>query len=409
MDPKKRLDLVLFGATGFTGRLVAEYLARHHGGAFRWAIAGRNSDKLEAVKRELVKIDPRLAPLEILLADSSDDAALESLAHQTRVVCTTVGPYAKYGLPLVSACANAGTSYCDLTGETTFVRQSIDRNHDKARANAARIVHCAGFDSIPSDLGVWILNEHFRRLGESMVSAAMFCGPTKGGFSGGTVASVMELLDAVSRDREARRLVADPYALNPDRSRDRGSDGPDLRSVRFDARIKSWTGPFLMAAINTRVVRRTNALLDYPYGKAFRYSEVARFGKGAAGFGRAVATTAAMGALMGAASVRPGRRLLDRMLPSAGEGPSQAERDHGFFKIRIVGMSETGRRVDAFVEGTSDPGYGETAKMLGETAACLALDAERLPERYGVLTPAAAFGDRLVERLRNAGMTFDTR
>jgi short subunit dehydrogenase-like uncharacterized protein len=401
-------DVVLFGATGFTGKLVAEYLAQHHTGTLRWAIAGRNAEKLGQVKSELVRIAPALSELGVLVADSADDAKLAEIAKSTRVVCTTVGPYMKYGMPLTRACAEHGTSYCDLTGETPFVRRSIDENHARAQESGARIVHCSGFDSIPSDLGVLLLHDAFRARGKELARASFFCGPMKGGFSGGTVASMMDLLDAASSDRELRSLIGDPYALLPDRTNGRGPDGSDQRDVRYDALVDQWTGPFVMAAINTRVVRRSNALQDFAYGKDFAYREAMSFGRGPAGFARAAGVTAALGGFVGIASFAQGRQLLARMLPAPGQGPSKAARDAGFFKVRIVGEGG-GLRVDARVEGTSDPGYGETAKMLGEAAVCLARDADALPRRYGVLTPAAGMGVHLIERLRAAGMTFETR
>ena len=403
---ERPLDVVLFGATGFTGRLVADYLAAQHARDVKWAIAGRSADKLAKVKSELAKIDGALSELPVLVGDSADKNAMAEIAKKTRVVCTTVGPYAKYGGPLAAACAENGTSYCDLTGEVPFIRKSIDQNHARAQETRARIVHCAGFDSIPSDLGVWILHEHFQKLGKKLASASFFCGPMKGGFSGGTVASMMEILDAAGKDADLRKLVGDPYALLPDREKDRGPDGQDQRDVRFDERIGQWTGPFVMAAVNTRIVRRTNALLDFAYGKGFQYSEAMSFGPGPQGFVRAAGITGGLALFVGVASFEKGRVLLGPLLPAPGEGPSKENRDAGFFKVRIVGEGE-GARVDAFVAGTSDPGYGETAKMLGESAICLAKD--ELPERFGVLTPASAMGTALVNRLRGAGMTFETK
>jgi short subunit dehydrogenase-like uncharacterized protein len=401
-------DIVLYGATSFTGRLVADYLARNQPPALRWAIAGRSQARLADLKSELLRTAPALSALDVLVADSGDAPALGDIARRTRVVCTTVGPYLRHGLPLARACAENGTSYCDLAGEVPFIRRSIDENQARAQATGARIVHSAGFDSIPSDLGVLLLHEAFRARGKALASAALFCGPMKGGPSGGTIASMLELLDAASRDRDLRRLAGDPYALLPDRGRDRGPDGPDQRSVRYEPRIGQWTGPFVMAAINTRIVRRSNALLDFAYGRGFAYSEAMSFGRGPRGLARAVSVTAALGGLLGVGSLAAGRKLLARLLPAPGQGPSQAARDAGFFKVRIVGEGD-GLRLDARVEGTSDPGYGETSKMLGEAAMCLALDADALPRRYGVLTPASAMGTRLVERLRAAGMTFETR
>jgi short subunit dehydrogenase-like uncharacterized protein len=398
-------DVVLFGATGFTGKLVAEYLA----GAkrpIRWAIAGRNRGKLEAVRRDLAAIDPKLADLPIEIADGLDRASLDALVPKARVVCTTVGPYAKYGEGLVAACASHGAHYCDLTGEVQFIRRSIDANHEVARRTRARIVHCCGFDSIPSDLGVHMLWDCANRRGQKLAWAKGFAGESKGGFSGGTIASMMNIMEEATRDRAVRRILGNPYALDPDPSRG-GPPAPDQRGVRFDRDLGRWTAPFVMAAINTRVVRRSNALLDHAYGPSFRYDEAMSFMPGPKGLAMATAVTAGLAGFVSFASVGPLRRWMEkRVLPKPGEGPSKAERDRGYFVFRHIAQTEDGARLEGRVEGRSDPGYGETAKMLGESALCLAEDEAALPERFGVLTPAASMGMHLVERLRRAGMTF---
>jgi len=398
----RKLDVVLFGATGFTGRLVADYLAQT-APTLRWAIAGRNRDKLAQVKSELAGRHPGV---EILVADAADAAALSSVAKDTRVVCTTVGPYSIHGRALAAACAEQGTDYCDLAGEVSFIRDSIDKNHARAEQTRARIVHCCGFDSIPSDLGVHLLGEHFKKQGQQLKIASFFVGPMKGGISGGTIASMLAMLEEAGRDPRQRRLMGDPYALIPDRDKDRGPDRGDQMAPKFEPLIGAWTGPFVMAAINTRVVRRTNAITGYPYGKDFRYREAMVFGKGAKGAAAAAAFSAGVAAFVTAGSTGPGRSILKPLLPAPGQGPGKAQRDAGFFRVRIVGESEGGGRAVARVEGKSDPGYGETAKMLGESALCLALDRDRLEPRHGVLTPASAMGNRLIERLRAAGMTF---
>jgi short subunit dehydrogenase-like uncharacterized protein len=400
-------DVVLFGATGFTGKLVAAYLAKA-APRLRWALAGRRREKLEAVRRELSAIDPALASLELLLADAADQAALAAVAAKSTVVCTTVGPYLQHGHALAAACAASGTHYCDLTGESPFVRASIDRNHELARQTGARIVHCCGFDSIPSDLGTQMLAEAYKERGRQIGAASLFVGPMRGGFSGGTVASLLTIFERASQDRAVLRVAGDPYGLMPDRKADRGPDKSDQAGVRFEPRLGEWTGPFVMAAINTRIVRRSNALLGFAYGRQFRYSEVMSLGKGARGLLRSAALTAAMGGLVGAAALAPGRKLLKRVLPAPGEGPDQAARERGFFRIRILGEADgaPALRLLARVEGKSDPGYGETAKMLGEAALCLALDGSKLPGTGGVLTPASAMGPVLTARLRAAGMVF---
>lgn len=395
-------DLVLFGATGFTGKLVAEYLAKHAKGLV-WAVAGRNEAKLREVMRGLGAAGEKLG---LFLADSSDDEALAKIARAAKVVVTTVGPYAKFGLPLAEACAKNGTHYVDITGEVPFVRASIDRNHDVARETGARIVHCCGFDSIPSDLGVLTLAERARETGDSLRATRFVLLRAKGGFSGGTAASMLNLMEEAERDASLRRLLWNPYSLTPDPASEIRIDGPDRPSVKKHDREGVWTGPFVMAAVNTRIVRRSNALLGHAYGAGFSYDESMSFGKGPAGLARAAAFTAGIGGALLLASKKPTRGLLARLLPSAGEGPSKAERDAGYFRIAIHAETSRGRRLRASVEGTSDPGYGETAKMLSESALALA-HGDFASAEGGVLTPAVALGMPLVARLRAAGMTFD--
>ncbi|MCB9622135.1 MAG: saccharopine dehydrogenase NADP-binding domain-containing protein [Polyangiales bacterium] len=404
-DRSRRYDVVLFGATGFTGRLVAEYLAEHYGDSdVRVALAGRNRAKLEDIRRGLPAAG-REWP--ILVADSHDRASLDAVAKDTSVVCTTVGPYARYGAELVAACVAHGTDYCDLTGETQFVRRMIDQHHEEAQKTGARIVHCCGFDSIPSDLGTLMMQEAAKeRFGVPLQKVTYFAGETKGGFSGGTVASMLNLFEEIARDRSVLKILGNPYALNPEGKR-KGPDGSDQKGVRFDRDLGQWTAPFVMAAINTRVVRRSNAILGYPWGEDFRYAEVMSTGKGPRGLARATAITSFLGGFMGAAAIDPIRKLLAaRVLPKPGEGPSKEDRDKGFFVTRFVGKTADGRELRGRVEGTSDPGYGETAKMLSESALCLALGG---PSEGGVRTPASTMGMLLVERLRKAGMTFDVR
>jgi short subunit dehydrogenase-like uncharacterized protein len=407
----RSFDVLLWGATGFTGQLVAEYLARHHGVGreLRWALGGRSKDKLEKVRGSLEAIDPRAGELPLVLGDGTDRASLDRLAVDASVVCSTVGPYALHGRALVAACVEAGTDYCDLTGEPQFVRAMIDAHHARAGATGARIVHCCGYDSIPSDLGTLMLQERAQQKhGARCAEVKHFAGEAKGGMSGGTAASMVALMDEASRDPAVRRLLNDPYALDPDRG-EPGPDGHDQRGVRWDADLAQWTGPFLMAAINTRVVRRTNALLGYAWGRDFRYREAMSFGAGAKGWLRAAGVSAGTTLGTGAVALGPVRRVLaKRVLPAPGEGPSKAVRDAGFFVSRLVGTLPGDRgKLRGTVRGTSDPGYGETAKMLSEAALCLAKDGDAIPKRGGVLTPGSCMGMRLVERLRDAGMTFD--
>jgi short subunit dehydrogenase-like uncharacterized protein len=411
-DRSRPYDIVLFGATGFTGKLVAEYLApRLADSDLRLALAGRDVAKLEAVRASLAAKTPRAAELPLLRADSADRASLDALAAQASVVCTTVGPYARYGAELVAACVAHGTDYCDLTGEVQFIRRMIDAHHAEAERTGARIVHCCGFDSIPSDLGTFMLQEAMRaKHGVPLDAVHFFAGESRGGVSGGTIASMLTLLEEAKRDRAVRRIVGDPYALVPD-APTRGPDGSDQRGVRHDAQLGMWTGPFVMAAINTRIVRRSNALLDYAYGEGFRYAEAMSTGKGAAGLFRATAMTAGLGAALGALQIAPLRSLLAKhVLPAPGEGPSAEAREKGFFVVRLVGEGRAGDGAKVLlrgrVEGKGDPGYAATARMLGESALCLALDGAKLDAPGGIRTPASTMGTALLARLRDAGMVF---
>ena len=393
-------DLVLFGATGFTGRLVAEYLANHAPPQLRVALAGRNTQRLEAIRAGLPE---RAKSWPLVVADAADSVSLHQLATQTKVVCTTVGPYAKYGLPLVEACAKAGTHYCDLTGETQFMRDTIDRHHETAKASGARIVHTCGFDSIPSDLGVLMLHEALGPLQRATYVVEIL----KGGFSGGTIASALNGLDEGKADRARRKMMADPYALSPDRAQEPKLSGErDLTSFRFDDFVGQWIAPFVMASVNTRVVRRSNALLGYAYGKQLRYAEVTGMKKGPAAAVKAAVFTAGLGAFLGSLLFGPTRKLVEARLPKPGEGPSEQARKSGFLRVRVFGESESGARKTVLIEGKGDPGYQLTSLLLGESALCLALDEAKLPKLAGVLTPATAMGRVLTERLVAQGMIF---
>lgn len=402
-------DITLWGATGFTGRLVAQHLVRTRAdGDLRLALGGRNRDKLEALRAELAQIDPAAADLPLVVADSFDREALRAMAAQATVVCTTVGPYAKYGADLVAACVAEGTHYCDLTGEVPFIRAMIDEHHDAAVEKGVRIVSCCGFDSIPSDLGVWMMQSAMKeRHGVHATDVKLGVAATKGGFSGGTVASMLEIAQQVRRDPKIRRVLGNPYGLDP-KGGPRLPDSPDPKGVSRDHDLDAWTAPFVMAGINTRIVRRSNALLDYTYGTDFRYTEVMSFRPNAKGFARAASVTGAMVGFLGAVAIDPTRALLERfVLPSPGEGPSADEREAGYFKMRLWAKAEvdgTPIVLRGRVEGDKDPGYGQTSIMLGESARCLAIDS--LDSPGGITTPAAAMGDALLARLRGAGMVF---
>ena len=403
---EREYDIIVYGATGFTGQLVAEYLLERYGlgSDLRWAIAGRSESKLNALRGAL---GPAAAELPILVADSGDAEALATLAARTRVVLTTVGPYALYGSNLVAACVDNGTDYCDLAGEVQWIRKMIDTHHDRARETGARIVHCCGFDSIPMDIGAYFLQQEAQaRHGDYCEEIALYVKATKGSMSGGTIASMSNIVQEAQHDRSVARILADPYALNPAGERE-GPDGADQQDVRFDEDVNSWTGPFVMAGVNTRVVRRSNALAGYPYGKDFRYREATLTGAGIGGRVRGLMLVSALGALVFGLTVSPTRALLHRfLLPKPGEGPSPELQESGFFNLVQVGKLPDGTILRTRITGDRDPGYGSTSKMLAESAVCLARD--EAITGGGVWTPASAMGAALLERLRsNAGLTFE--
>ena len=403
---EREFDVVVYGATGFTGQLVAEYLLGQYGANqdLRWAIAGRSEEKLRDVRRELGAAAEHLP---IVVADSSDTDALAAMAARTRVVLTTVGPYALYGSNLVAACVENGTDYCDLAGETQWIRKMIDEHQERAQETGARIVHCCGFDSIPMDIGVFFLQEEAKaRHGDYCESIALYVKATKGSMSGGTIASMSNIIQEAQRDRSIVRILADPYALNPPGER-QGPDGADQQDVRFDDDVKSWTAPFVMAGINTRIVRRSNALAGYPYSRGFRYREATLTGPGTGGRIKGAMLAAALGALVMGISAKPTRALLHKfVLPKPGEGPSREQQKSGFFSLMQIGKLADGTVLRTRIAGDRDPGYGSTSKMLAESAVCLAKD--KLQTNGGVWTPASAMGAPLLKRLRqNAGLTFE--
>lgn len=399
-------DVVVWGASGFTGKLVTEYLCERYGTNrdLRWAIAGRNHAKLESV---LAGLGTEASDLPLIVSDSFDSEAMHKLASQTSVVLSTVGPYAKYGSSLVEACVANGTHYCDLAGEVQWMRKMIDQFQSAAEKSGARIVHSCGFDSIPSDIGVWFLQREAKKMhGEVCTDIKMLVKAIKGGASGGTFASMMNALEEGRRDRNIARVLVDPYSLNPEGQRE-GPDGGDQRGVEYHNDSGAWTAPFVMAAVNNRVVRRTNAVLNYPYGRDFRYSEATLIGSGPGGWLKSASITAGLGGFMLVASSELGRSFLaKRVLPKPGEGPNKNQREAGFFNLLLFGNLGNGTQMRARVTGDRDPGYGSTSKMLSESAVCLARD--DLPSRGGFWTPASAMGDALQARLvDNAGLTFD--
>jgi short subunit dehydrogenase-like uncharacterized protein len=400
----KPLDLIVFGATGFTGRLVAEYLLSTCGvdGRVKWAMAGRNRDKLAEV-RELIGAP---ASLPLLVADATDADALAALVGPARAVITTVGPYQRHGLPLAAACAKAGTDYVDLCGEPGWMAQMIPLLSPPARTSGARIVFSCGFDSIPFDLGVVYLQAAaLERFGMPLSRVRGRVRVMKGGPSGGTVASLLATVEEMGRDPGLAKVMADPFALTPGF---RGPAQPDGESAAYDEKASSWTSPFIMAAINTKNVHRTNALRGHPWGADFVYDERMLCGDGDAGEKRAKSQARAhrlQNALIG---FGPTRALLRRfVLPQPGEGPTKAQREAGRYEVLFIGETADGRTLRAVVKGDRDPGYGSTSKMVAESALCLVDDIDRRQTPGGVWTAGAAMGMALVRRLEaRAGLTF---
>ncbi len=409
----REFDIVLYGATGFVGKLTAEYLARV-GGDARIALAGRSTDRLQAVRETLGEAAQSWPLIE---ADASAPSTLKAMAARTQVVVTTVGPYIKYGLPLVAACAAAGTDYADLTGESMFIRECIDLYHKQAIDAGARIVHSCGFDSIPSDLTVFAL---YRRAqvdqSGQLTDTNMVVRALAGGVSGGTVASMIEFMRTSSSDSEARRLMSDPYTLTPDRAAEPELGAqPDIRWRRggeIARELKGyWVGAFLMAAPNSRIVRRSNALLDYAYGRRFEYAEQMSLGKSIAAPVAAAMATGGNAATMALGSRffhRVPRRVVERIAPKPGTGPSESARENGHYTVETYTTTTTGARYRARVSQKGDYGYKATSVLLGESGLALALDRDRLSDLRGVLTPAAAMGDALMARFPAAGVSLET-
>ncbi|OBR98077.1 enoyl-ACP reductase [Mycobacterium gordonae] len=412
-ETPREFDIIVYGATGFVGKLTAEYLARA-GGDARIALAGRSTERLDAVRKTL---GPAAQDWPLISADATSESSLKEMAARTQVVITTVGPYTRYGLPLVAACAAAGTDYADLTGEANFVRESIDLYHKQAADTGARIVHACGFDSVPSDLTVYALFRAARddgagELGETNFVVRSF----RGGLSGGTFASMTEILRLASSDPEVRNQLSDPYTLSTDRGaepelgpqpdlplRRGGQLAPELREL--------WTAGFVMAPYNTRIVRRSNALLDWAYGRNFRYSESVNLGSSPVAPVAAAVVTGLSNAVFGLGSryfrLLP-RKLVERVAPKPGTGPSAKARERGFYKVETYTTTTSGARYVARMEQRGDPGYKATSVMLGECGLALAKDRDKLSDLHGVLTPAAAMGDALLARFPHAGIELRT-
>jgi len=397
------LDIVVFGATSFVGQILCRYLVARHGtdGPLRWAIAGRNRAKLDEVARDTG------ADVERIVVDAADDAGVAAMVGRTRLVISTVGPYVRYGSPLVAAVAAAGVDYVDLTGEPQWMRRMIDEHQATAERTGARLVHTCGFDSIPSDLGAFFTQQRaVERFGVPCSQIELQVRSMKGSASGGTIASMLELVEEAAADRSVRALLADPYALNPADMRS-GPDGPDLARPAKDS-AGCWQAPFVMAGVNRKVVHRTNALLGRPWGPDFRYQETMATRPGPLGAAMAGGVAGGLAVSLVVGGIGPLRRAAQRwVLPKPGEGPSPAAQERGHWEVQLVGTTSDGRTLRTRVTGDRDPGYGSTAKMLGESAVTL-LDRPAGEPGGGFWTPASALGDALIERLEaHAGLRFD--
>ena len=399
-------DLVVFGATSFVGQILARYLLENYGAdkEVKWAIAGRSEGKLNQLKSDL---GAGAASLPVILADAADEPALRDLCGQTRVVISTVGPYALFGETLVKVCAETGTDYCDLTGEVQWIRRMIERYEAKAKKSGARIVHCCGFDSIPSDMGVWFLQQQSEAtFGKPCQDVRMRVKVAKGGLSGGTVASMINVAKEAGADPKLRKELANPFSICPPEHRSEKRQ-PSLKSAEFDKNFNAWLAPFVMGAINTRVVHRSNALQGARYGKEFTYDEAIMTCKGTKGRLTAYGMVGALGAFFTASAIKPTRWVVEKLVPKPGEGPSPDDQEKGFYDLRFVGKTTDGKTMITKVTGDRDPGYGSTSKMLGEAGLCLAFDVKE-DVKGGFWTPASALDGKLLERLQaNAGLTFE--
>jgi short subunit dehydrogenase-like uncharacterized protein len=399
----KPYDVVVFGATSFVGKLLCRYLAKHFSSAeLTWAAAGRSLEKLEQTR---LSLDPKASGVPLIIADATDGPSLAAMCAQARAVVSTVGPYALYGEPLVKACADLGTDYCDVTGEVQWIRRMLDRYEPTAKRTGARIVNCCGFDSVPSDLGVhFVQREAKQRYGRYCAHVKMRVKAVRGGASGGTIASLFNVAKEAAADPALRKELQNPYALCPKDRRPKIRQ-QSLSAPHFDSDFQSWLAPFIMAAINTRVVHRSNALMNYAYGEQFRYDEAMLAGRGMRGRLSAYAIAGALGGFVGLTAIAPTRWFLQRfVLPAPGEGPSPDSQAKGFYDLRFLGLLDDGRFIRATITGDADPGYGSTSKMLGQAAVCLARHDKR---EGGFWTPATLFGDTLIEALqKHAGLSF---
>ena len=401
-------DLIVFGATGFVGNILCQYLVDHLGtqGTVSWAVAGRSRSKLDKLVASLA---PQATHLPLLLADVTDEATLRALCTQTRVIVSTVGPYALYGEPLVKVCAETGTDYCDLTGEFQWIRRMIQTYETLAQQSGARIVHCCGFDSIPSDLGVYYLQQYAQtHFDQPCEQVKMRVKAAQGGLSGGTVASILNVVKEASENPALQKERMNSYSLCPGNGAAAHSP-PPLIPVQHDEAFQEWITPFVMAEVNTRIVLRSNALLGNAYGQGFQYDEAILVGHGVSGWMVAQALDVGLHGFVLAAVLQPTRWLLENwILPASGDGPSSEAQERGFYDLRFWGKTPDGKTLRVNVTGDRDPGYGSTAKMLGQAGICLATDFPKSAKEGGFWTPSTMFGEVLIDRLVTyAGLTFE--
>jgi len=405
MDNNK-LDLIIYGASSFVGQIVTQALAQHctqHNKTLQWGIAGRSETKLTALKQSL---GSEFSAVPIILADATKPTQLQQMCDQTSTIISTVGPYALYGESLIKACVEKGTDYCDLSGEVQWMHKMIDQYEPQAQASGARIVHCCGFDSIPSDMGVYFLQQQAQQAwGKPATRVTMRVKAAKGGVSGGTVASLMNGVAEAAQDSKIRKILTNPYSLCLGKQTSQVKQH-SVKSATYDQDFNAWVAPFVMAGINESVVHRSNFLTDNAYSEAFIYNEAILMQDGLKGRLKALATTAALGGFMLGATTKPLRKVMQKyILPKSGEGPSEDKQTNGYFNLQFCGKAATGETLNIQVTGDQDPGYGATSKMLCQAG--LSLCQDQTNKQGGFWTPAALFDDRFVKRLTDyAGLKF---
>ncbi len=412
--------VVLYGATSFVGQITAHYLTQflsdpsnqNGSNSVTWAIAGRDQEKLETLQTELSaaqKDGQEKAKVDIIIANSNDETSLDKMTKQAKVIISTVGPYLKYGEPLIKSCTKNGTDYVDLTGEAIFIKDMMDQYQDDAKSSGARIVNSCGFDSIPSDLGVFFTQQRAEAKFDAPCEVInMRVKAAKGGLSGGTIASMATIFEEVGKDKARRKQLANPYLLNDDKN------APSVRQdnvskPEYDSEHERWLAPFVMASINTRIVHHSNQLLGYEYGRNFKYDEAMWMKDGVKGKLMSYGMSVGLLGFATAMSIKPSREFLSKhVLTKSGDGPSKSEQENGYFDIRFFGETSKKEKIHTKVTGDKDPGYGSTSRMLAQSALCLAQDISREDIAGGFWTPASAMGEKLLTRLEtHAGLSFE--